>query len=183
MKKQTMRRVLLFAVSTLTALSVTGCKHIDPLMCGYGTIEKLVGGERHCVVATVSCGGGTQEAEQATGGERECEPKPDADLLHCGPDTFEVEQATGGERECRPDSEKPHPKCDDGQIAYVDEDGAIRCRANFVCGDGTYEQATGGERECVPDGSVSGCGKGTEEEQAVGGERECVPEEDTSRSS
>lgn len=177
MKKQTIRRIFLFAATVLMATSLAGCKHIDPLVCGYGTIEKLIGGERHCIVAPVSCGKGTQEAEQATGGERECEKEPDPDILQCGPGTFELEQATGGERECRPDDKAPVPKCEDDEIAYVDEDGVIRCRANFVCGDGTYEQATGGERECVPDGSVSGCGVGTEEEQATGGERECVPEE------
>jgi hypothetical protein len=172
MKNQTIRRVFLFSGTALMAMSLTGCKHIDPLMCGYGTIETLIGGERHCVVAPVSCGAGTQEAEQATGVERECEKKPDADFLKCGDNTYELEQATGVERErqCMPGTSP----CPAGKIAYADANGVAQCRDNYVCGEGTYEQATGGERECVPEGSVSGCGPGTEEkEQATGVEREC----------
>ena len=171
MNKKAVWQTIRFAVLALAAISVTGCNHHvrpDPLSCGYGTIETLIGGERNCVVAPLSCGDGTQE--QATGGERECQPEVGADVLTCGAGTSELEQASGGERECVSGASE----CASDQVAYVTEDGDIACRPNIVCGDGSYEQATGGERECVPTGSVSGCGADTQMEQASGGERECV---------
>lgn len=171
MRKQTAWRVFLFAGTALIATNLGGCLHngeIVQLHCGtYGTMETMIGGERHCVIAPLSCGDGTQE--QATVGERECTPVAGADLLHCGTGTYELEQATVGERECVAGASP----CAADQVAYVDANGGIACRPNVVCGDGTYEQATVGERECVPTGSVSGCGSGTQE-QATVGERECV---------
>jgi len=168
MSRKAMWQTMQLAVLVLAAVSIAGCNHVrpDPLHCGYGTVEALVGGERHCVVAPLSCGDGTQE--QATGVERECAPETGADVLTCGDDTFQLEQASGGERECVSED----PACPADHVAYVNENGAIACRPNVVCADGTYEQATGGERECVPTGSVSNCGAGTQE-QATGGEREC----------
>ena len=94
-------QILRFAGLALLAMSLAGCWHVKPdsLKCGYGTIETLIGGERYCVVAPLSCGDGTFEFEQATGSERECRPEENPDVLTCAVGTFELEQATGGERE------------------------------------------------------------------------------------
>lgn len=159
------------ATLALWTISLAGCWHIkpDPLKCGYGTVEKQVGVERHCIVAPLACGKGTQQ--HSTG---QCKPDGNPEVLKCEPGAFQLEQATGGERECVFDEARPDPGCSPDQVAYyVKKDDKYACRTVVTCPDGTYEQATGGERECVPDNSVSRCGSGTQAEQATGGEREC----------
>lgn len=169
MNKKLFWGVTRFATLALWAISLAGCWHIkpDPLKCGYGTVEKQVGVERHCIVAPLACGKGTEL--QSTG---QCKPIDDPEVLKCGAGAFQLEQATGGERECVYD-ENYSGICSPGQVVYLTKNKEYACRTVIECPDGTYEQATGGERECVPDNSVSRCGSGTQPEQATGGEREC----------
>ena len=171
MKTQTMRQALATTCLVLISATMTGCWHVkppDPVFCGNGTLEKMVGQKRTCVVARLDCGNGTQE--QATGGQRECSATGAGNLLKCGMGTHQQEQATGGQRECVPDTATT--LCGTGEIEFVKDDGTLSCRPDLLCANGTYEQATGGQRECVPSDSNIGCGNGTHE-QATGGQREC----------